>query len=69
VINIADPAHPFEVTDAFMETTPDNYAGEGSDTLQMKNQYFDGVLFIHQNETCPNAPAPTVPRTRGGINI
>src|SRR5918996_5227047 len=27
VINIADPAHPFEVTSAFMETTPQNYAG------------------------------------------
>ena len=27
------------------------------------------MLFIHQNETCPGAPAPTEPRTRGGINI
>ena len=69
VINIADPAHPFEVTSAFMETTPNNYAGEGSDVLEMKNENFEGVLFIHQNETCPNAPAATAPRTRGGINI
>jgi PA domain/LVIVD repeat len=69
VINISDPAHPFEVTSAFMETTAQNYAGEGSQTLRMKNAFFDGVLFIHQNETCPGAPAPTVPRTRGGINI
>jgi hypothetical protein len=69
VINIADPANPFEVTSAFMETTPNNYAGEGSDVLEMKNENFEGVLFIHQNETCPNAPAPTEPRTRGGINI
>jgi PA domain-containing protein/LVIVD repeat-containing protein len=69
VINIADPANPFEVTSAFMETTPNNYAGEGSQTLRLKNAFFDGVLFIHQNETCPGAPAPTEPATRGGINI
>ncbi len=69
VINMSDPKNPFEVTSAFMETTPFNYAGEGSDTLRLENQFFDGVLFIHQNETCPGAPAPTAPRTRGGINI
>ena len=69
VINMSDPKNPFEVTSAFMETTPFNYAGEGSDTLRVKNEYFDGVLFIHQNETCPGAPAPTAPNTRGGINI
>jgi len=69
VIDISDPKNPFEVTSAFMETTPFNYAGEGSDTLRLKNEFFDGVLFIHQNETCPGAPAPTAPATRGGINI
>jgi hypothetical protein len=69
VIDMSDPKNPFEVTSAFMETTPFNYAGEGSDTLRMKNEFFDGVLFIHQNETCPGAPAPTAPATRGGINI
>lgn len=69
VMDISDPANPFEVTSAFMETTPNNYAGEGSQTLRVKNEFFDGVLFIHQNETCPGAPAPTAPRTRGGINI
>jgi PA domain/LVIVD repeat len=69
VIDISNPKKPFEVTSAFMETTPGNYAGEGSDTLRLKNQFFDGVIFIHQNETCPGAPAPTEPRTRGGINI
>ena len=47
VINMSDPKNPFEVTSAFMETTPFNYAGEGSDTLRLKNQFFDGVLFIH----------------------
>ena len=69
VIDMSDPKNPFEVTSAFMETTPGNYAGEGSQTLRMKNRFFNGVLFIHQNETCPGAPAPTAPRTRGGINI
>ncbi len=69
VIDISDPKNPFEVTSAFMETTPFNYAGEGSQTLRLKNEFFDGVLFIHQNETCPGAPAPTEPATRGGINI
>lgn len=69
VINIADPAHPFEVRSAFMPTDPGNYAGEGSDVIEMDNEFFHGTLFMHQNETCPNAPPPTAPRTRGGINI
>jgi hypothetical protein len=69
VIDISNPAKPFEVTKAFMETTDGNYAGEGSQTLRLKNAFFDGVLFIHQNETCPGAPEPKKPATRGGINI
>jgi hypothetical protein len=69
VIDISDPEEPFEVTSAFMPANAGNYAGEGSQTLRLKNEHFNGVLFIHQNETCPGAPAPTVPRTRGGINI
>src|SRR5918992_2534944 len=69
VIDISNPAAPAEVPSAFMETTPNNYAGEGSQTIRVKNEFFDGALFIHQNETCPGAPAPTEPNTRGGINI
>jgi len=70
VIDMSKPKAPVEVKDAFMETTPGNYAGEGSQTLRMKNRYFNGVLFIHQNETCPfDEPDPTTPRTRGGINL
>jgi hypothetical protein len=69
VFDISDPSRPFEVKDAFMETTQHNYAGEGSHTLEMDNEFFKGVLFMHQNETCPGAPAPTAPNTRGGINI
>ena len=69
VIDMSKPKAPVEVPSAFMETTAGNYAGEGSQTLRMKNRFFNGVLFMHQNETCPGAPAPTAPRTRGGINI
>jgi hypothetical protein len=69
VIDISDPADPFEVTSAFMPTEEGNYAGEGSDVIEMNNEFFQGVLFMHQNETCPGAPPPTAPRTRGGINI
>jgi hypothetical protein len=69
VINIKNPRRPFEVRSAFMETTPFNYAGEGSDVIELNNRHFRGPLFIHQNETCPGAPVPTEPRTRGGINI
>ena len=69
VIDISRPQEPREVRRAFMETTPGNFAGEGSQTLRVRNRSFDGVLFIHNNETCPGAPAPTAPRTRGGISI
>jgi PA domain-containing protein/LVIVD repeat-containing protein len=69
VIDISNPRRPSEVRSAFMETTEHNHAGEGSDVLRMDNRFFDGVLFMHQNETCPGAPNPTAPGTRGGINI
>ena len=69
VIDMSNPKKPFEVTSAFMDTTEFSYAGEGSLTHRIKNEFFDGVIFVHQNETCPGAPAPTAPATRGGINI
>jgi hypothetical protein len=69
VIDMSDPKNPFEVESAFMETTPFSYAGEGSLTHRIKNEFFEGVIFVHQNETCPGAPAPTEPASRGGINI
>jgi PA domain/LVIVD repeat len=68
-IDISNPARPAEVTSAFMPTTPGSYAGEGAQTLRLKTASFDGVLFIHQNETCLGAAEATEPRTRGGINI
>ena len=69
VIDISDPQNPSEVVSAFMPTAEGNYAGEGAQTLAIDNAFFRGVVFLHQNETCPNAAAPTAPRTRGGINI
>ncbi|GIJ50659.1 hypothetical protein Val02_75450 [Virgisporangium aliadipatigenens] len=69
VINMKDPRRPYEVKSAFMPTDAGNYAGEGSDVISIYNRYYKGPLFIHQNETCPTAGAPTAPRTRGGINI
>jgi hypothetical protein len=69
VIDISDPENPHEVESAFMPTGEGNYAGEGAQVLELDNEYFEGAIFLHQNETCPGAPAPTAPRTRGGINI
>ena len=69
VIDISDPENPTEVVSAFMPTAEGNFAGEGAQTLAISNASFNGVIFLHQNETCPNAPAPSAPRTRGGINI
>ena len=68
-IDISNPARPVEVREAFMPTTPGNFAGEGAQTLRLANASFNGVLFIHQNETCANATDGAEPRTRGGINI
>ena len=67
VVDISDPANPFEV--GFLPTTPGNYAGEGAQVINVQYGPFAGQqLFIHQNETCPSAPA-SGPGTRGGINI
>ena len=71
VINISDPKAPFEVESAFIETTAGNYAGEGPCVIEIDNEYFSGALFIHPNEIYAkaDAPDPTGPRQRGGINI
>ena len=69
VMDISEPAAAVRGHERVHGDHAGNYAGEGSHTLTMDNQFFNGVLFIHQNETCPGAPAPTAPNTRGGINI
>ncbi|MFY1671057.1 hypothetical protein ACN27G_13960 [Plantactinospora sp. WMMB334] len=71
VIDISDPKAPFEVRSAFIESVRGNYAGEGPCVIEMDNEHFRGVLLIHPNEIYAkaDAPDPTGPRQRGGINI
>ena len=69
VMDISDPAAPFEVTSAFIPTSVGSYAGEGIQVIRMDNQYFSGDLLIHNNETCPAGPAPTAPNLAGGISL
>ncbi|MGH9245575.1 MAG: PA domain-containing protein [Acidimicrobiales bacterium] len=69
VIDISDPAHPFEVTEAFIPTSPGNYLGEGIQVVDMENEFFHGDLLIHQNETCPLGPFPEDPARSGGISL
>ena len=67
IVDITNPASPSQI--GFLATTDYNYAGEGADIITPDSGAFAGrQLFIHQNETCPNAPA-AAPGTRGGINI
>lgn len=68
VMDISDPQNPVEIPEAFMETSPGNYAGEGSQALRVENEHFDGVIYVFQNETCPGAD-PIAPGERGGIHI
>lgn len=69
VMDISDPAAPFELTDAFIPTTVGSYAGEGIQVIPMDNQHFRGDLLIHQNETCPAGPAPPDVMQKGGISM
>jgi hypothetical protein len=69
VVDIHDPAAPFEVTDAFMPTSVGSFAGEGIQVVSIDNEFFSGDLLIHQNETCPFGPPPTDPLLSGGISL
>jgi len=68
VMDIHDPANPFEVTDAFIPTSPGSYAGEGIQIVPMDNAHFQGDLLIHQNETC-DAGQIVNPALAGGISL
>ena len=68
VIDIHDPANPFEVTEAFIPTSPGSYAGEGIQVVRMHNQFFRGDLLVHQNETCDFSRIVD-PRLAGGISL
>jgi hypothetical protein len=65
VIDVSDPANPVEVPGAFMPTSPGSFAGEGAQTLRVRNKHFDGVLFLSQSETCALVDGADA----GGINI
>ena len=72
IVDISDPTNPFEI--GFLPTTPGNYAGEGSQVINVEHGPFAGrQLFIHQNEilsACvPVAEASGKEVFRGGINI
>ena len=69
VMDISDLENPFEVTDAFIPTSVGSYAGEGIQVIELDNEFFDGDLLIHQNETCPFGPPPTDPALSGGISL
>ena len=69
VMDISNPAAPFEVTGAFIPTSVGSYAGEGIQVIRMANQFFSGDLLVHQNETCPAGPAPASPSMAGGISL
>lgn len=67
VVDISNPAHPAEVTSAFIPTSDGSYAGEGIQVERIRNKFFRGDLLAHQNETCPGAdPAPP---NAGGISL
>ena len=69
MVDISDPTAPQEIPSAFMPTSVGSFAGEGIQVVTMRNQYFNGDLLVHQNETCPFGPAPTVPSMAGGISL
>lgn len=68
VMDLADPANPVEVTEAFIPTSPGSYAGEGIQVVPMANEFFTGDLLVHQNETCDPALV-TDPVLAGGISL
>lgn len=63
VIDINDLENPVEVEDAFVQTSPGNYVGEGVQVIRID----DRDILIHQNETCTTATAEDGPF--GGINL
>src|SRR5919197_785531 len=70
VMDIHDPAHPAELTGAFIPTSVGSYAGEGIQVVHLDTAAFTGDLLIHQNETCPGGvPAPPSPDKAGGISL
>ena len=67
-MDIADPANPVEVPEAFIPTSPGSYAGEGIQIVPMATPAFTGDLLVHQNETCDPAQIAD-PAKAGGISL
>jgi hypothetical protein len=63
VMDISDLSAPVEVTDAFIPTSPGQYAGEGIQVLPIAGK----DVLIHQNETCDAAASQ--PGKIGGISL
>ena len=68
VIDISDPANPFEVREAFIPTSAGSFVGEGIQVIPIKNEFFNGDLLIHQNESCRRRHR-RAPNLRGGISM
>jgi len=63
VMDINDLENPFEVEDAFIQTSPGNFVGEGVQVIRID----DRDILIHQNELCQTATVDDGPF--GGINL
>jgi len=70
VMDIADPANPVEVEDAFIPAKTGQFVGEGVQVLEYRNRYFQGPVLFHSNETCGDpAPGEPVENSGGGISL
>jgi hypothetical protein len=69
-MDIKNLAKPKEIKDAFIPTSPGQYAGEGIQVLKYRSTgpgSFAGDVLIHQNETCD--PAISEEGKIGGISL
>jgi hypothetical protein len=69
-MDIKDLANPKEIKEAFIPTSPGEYAGEGIQVIRYPKQgagSFAGDVLIHQNETCD--PALSQEGKVGGISL
>jgi hypothetical protein len=72
VVDISDPANPFEVESAFIPTSPGSFTGEGIQVIPMSNRFFTGDLLIHQNESFAaftGCGEPPEPHLAGGVSL
>jgi hypothetical protein len=58
VIDISNPSSPRQA--GFIPASPGAYVGEGVQVLDMKTQFFQGQVLIHNNENCVPEAGPLV---------